>query len=129
NLRWLTAGVAMAAAFGEAGGQAFAGAGTSAGYEPGDGDCAEDATPTGPATIYGKCKAAYWLALQAAAQHHRFSAGWGRIFLPYGPGDSLQRLIPSVLASLTAGRPIETTHGRQLRDFIYAPDAAYLLVR
>lgn len=129
NLRWLQATIAMATAFGETGGRRFVGAGTSAEYDSVDSPCVEDATPIRPTTIYGRCKAACWLALEAAAQHHGFATAWGRIFLPYGPGDPPARLIPSVLTALAEGRPVETTEGRQQRDFIYAPDAADLLVR
>jgi nucleoside-diphosphate-sugar epimerase len=129
NLRWLIGGTAMLTAFGEGGGQRFVGAGSSAEYAGGQQVCAEDTSPIRPASIYGKCKAAHWLAAQAAAQHYRFGAVWGRIFLPYGPGDPPGRLIPTVLSALSEGRPVQTTHGRQLRDFIYAPDAADLLVR
>jgi nucleoside-diphosphate-sugar epimerase len=129
NLRWLQASLAMVAAFGEAGGRCFVGAGSSAEYESGHEQCTEDLTPIQPSTIYGKCKAACWLGAEAAAQYYGFSAAWGRIFLPYGPGDPPGRLIPSVLAALDQQRPVETTHGRQLRDFIYAPDAADLLIR
>jgi nucleoside-diphosphate-sugar epimerase len=129
NLRWLRAGLAMVAAFGEAGGQRFVGAGSSAEYESSHQRCAEDLTPIRPATIYGKCKTACWLGVEATAQHYGFSAAWGRIFLPYGPGDPPGRLIPWVLSALDQKRPVEATHGRQLRDFIYAPDAADLLVR
>jgi nucleoside-diphosphate-sugar epimerase len=129
NFRWLQAGLAMVEAFGEAGGERFLGAGSSAEYQAGHEECSEDLTPIDPSTVYGKCKAACWLGAQAAAQHYGFSAAWGRIFLPYGPGDPPGRLVPSVLAALDQHRPVETTHGRQLRDFIYAPDAADLLVR
>lgn len=129
NLRWLEAGVALLAAFGETGGARFVGAGTSAEYAAGAERCGEDLTPIRPATVYGRCKAACWLAAQAAAQQYGFAAAWGRIFLPYGPGDPAARLVPSVIAALDERRPVETTHGRQLRDFIYAPDAADLLVR
>jgi len=66
--------------------------------------------------------------VQAAAQHHGFSAAWGRLFLPYGAGDPPQRLVPTVLAALVARAPVETTHGNQTRDFIDARDAADLLV-
>lgn len=129
NVDWLQSGTALAFAFGAHGGTRFVGVGSSAEYDPSDLPCVEDKTPIRPATIYGKCKAACWLATQAAAQHHGFSAAWGRLFLPYGPGDPSQRLIPSILASLASGQPVQTTHGAQKRDFIYAPDAADLLVR
>ena len=129
NLDWLKSGTAMALAFGARGGARFVGVGSSAEYAPADVPCIEDKTPIRPATFYGECKAACWQAVQAAAQQHGFSAAWGRLFLPYGPGDSPQRLVPSLLASLLAGKPVKTTHGGQKRDFIYAPDAADLLVR
>jgi nucleoside-diphosphate-sugar epimerase len=129
NADWLQSSAALAFAFGAHGGVRFVGVGSSAEYDPGDVPCVEDETPIRPATIYGKCKAAFWLAAQAAAQLHGFSAAWGRVFLPYGPGDPAQRLVPTVLASLRAGKPVQTTHGAQQRDFIYAPDAADLLVR
>jgi len=129
NVTWLQSTAALAAAFGGQGGARFVGIGSSAEYDPGDRPCVEDETPIRPATIYGKCKADAWLAAQAAGQQHGFSAAWGRLFLPYGPGDPPQRLIPSVLAALRDGKPVRTSHGRQQRDFIYAPDAADLLIR
>jgi nucleoside-diphosphate-sugar epimerase len=129
NFAWLKSTIALAGAFGTHGGARFVGIGSSAEYDPGEQPCVEDATPVRPATIYGKCKAASWLAVQAAAQHHGFSAAWGRLFLPYGPGDPPQRLIPSVLAALRAGQPVQTSPGTQQRDFIHAPDAADLLAR
>jgi nucleoside-diphosphate-sugar epimerase len=129
NVAWLQSTIALAGAFGAHGGTRLVGIGSSAEYDPGDRACVEDETPIRPATIYGKCKAAGWLAVQAAAQQHGFAAAWGRLFLPYGPGDPPQRLIPTVLRALRAGKSVPTTQGRQQRDFIYAPDAADLLVR
>ena len=129
NMDWLTATIAMAGAFGEAGGVRFVGVGSSAEYAPEAGPCREDGTPIRPTSIYGKCKADCWDALQAVGQRLGFSCAWGRVFLPYGPGDAAERLVPSLIAALRAGRSIETTHGRQLRDFIFAPDVAGLLVR
>jgi nucleoside-diphosphate-sugar epimerase len=128
NMDWLQSGIAMAGAFGANGGVRLVGIGSSAEYAASDSACLEDATPIEPATIYGKCKAACWLAVQAAAQQYGFSAAWGRLFLPYGPGDPLPRLIPAVIAALRSDKPVETTHGMQERDFVYAPDAADLFV-
>ena len=129
NLDWLQGGLALARAFGEQGGERFVGIGSSAEYEPGDTPCREDETPIRPASLYGQCKAACRLAVEAAARHHGFSTAWGRLFLPFGPGDTPARLIPSLVAALRAGRTVETSEGRQSRDFIYAPDAADLLAR
>jgi nucleoside-diphosphate-sugar epimerase len=129
NIEWMQATTAMAVAFGANGGTRFVGIGTSAEYDPGEQGCIEDETPIRPSTVYGKCKAATWLAIQAAAQHYGFAAAWARLFLPYGPGDSPHRLIPSIVNSLIASMPVRTTEGLQKRDFIYAPDAAELIVK
>jgi len=63
------------------------------------------------------------------ASCQRKFTGWARMFLPYGPGDSPERLVPSVIEALLSGRPVDLSHGRQERDFVYAPDVADLLVR
>ena len=129
NLDWLAGALALARAFGECGGVRLVGIGSSAEYQPGAELCREDETPIRPASLYGACKAAGWQAIQAVARHHGFSAAWGRLFLPYGPGDAPQRLIPSLVAALRACQTIETTEGRQQRDFILAADAADLFAR
>jgi nucleoside-diphosphate-sugar epimerase len=102
--------------------------GSSAEYDVETGPCMEDATPIRPASLYGQCKAAVWMIIQAYAQRYGFSAAWARVFLPYGPGDEPRRLIPSLLAALSAGKPISVSDGSQVRDFVYAPDVADLLV-
>lgn len=126
NLDWLRASILLAQFFGEQGGQYFVGVGTSAEYAPDEALCYEDKTPINPASIYGQSKAAFWLALQAAAQTHGFNAGWGRVFVPYGAGDPPERLIPMLMGKLSAGEEIKTTHGRQIRDFILVDDIAAL---
>jgi nucleoside-diphosphate-sugar epimerase len=129
NLDWLDASLALVRAFGEHGGQRFVGVGSSAEYGATATACIEDGTPIRPVSVYGQCKAAFWMATQAYAQRYGFSAAWGRVFLPYGPGDEPHRLIPSLLAALTAGTPINVTDGSQVRDFVCAGDVAELLVR
>jgi nucleoside-diphosphate-sugar epimerase len=129
NLDWLEASLALVRTFGEQGGERFVGVGSSAEYAVVAAPCMEDATPIRPVSLYGRCKAAFWMASEAYAQRYGFSAAWGRVFLPYGPGDEPQRLIPSLLAALTAGTPINVTDGGQVRGFVYATDIAELLVR
>lgn len=127
NLDWLDASLALVRSFGEHGGQRLVGVGSSAEYGAVVAPCLEDGTPILPVSIYGQCKAAFWMAMQACAQHYGFSAAWGRVFLPYGAGDEPRRLIPSLLAALTAGTPINVTDGSQVRDFVCAADVAELL--
>lgn len=129
NLEWLSASIAMGRAFGEAGGERFVGLGTCAEYGVCDDPVAEDVAPLAPASIYGKCKLSCWWATSALAQQLDFSAAWGRIFLPYGPGDSSQRLVPSLIRAMDSGDVIPTTEGRQARDFIVSTDVADLLFR
>ena len=128
NVDWMQASIALVRAFAEQGGQRFVGVGSSAEYAPSDTPCDEDRTPLRPASIYGHCKLAVWHAAQGLAQCYKVQAAWGRVFLPYGPGDLPARLIPMALAALRAGKPLPLSQGEQLRDFIYALDAAKLLV-
>lgn len=128
NVDWMQAGIALVRAFAEQGGQHFVGVGSSAEYAPSDAPCDEDRTPLHPVSIYGHCKLALWHAVQALAYHYKMRAAWGRVFLPFGPGDHPARLIPFALAALRARKPLPLSQGEQLRDFIYAPDAAKLLV-
>jgi nucleoside-diphosphate-sugar epimerase len=129
NLDWLEASLALVRAFGEHGGRRFVGVGSSAEYDVEAGPCTEEATPIRPASLYGQCKAACWMATEAYALRYGFSAAWARVFLPYGPGDDPQRLIPSLLAALAAGTPIDVSDGRQVRDFVHVTDIAHLLAR
>jgi nucleoside-diphosphate-sugar epimerase len=128
NLDWLEGGLALAKAFGRHGGRRFVGVGTCAEYDWMADEFVEDATPLRPNSVYGRAKLALWDSVQACAMGYGFSSAWGRLFLPYGPGDAAKRLIPSVVAAIRAGRPVELTEGSQQRDFVYVDDIADLLV-
>jgi nucleoside-diphosphate-sugar epimerase len=129
NRDWLEAGIALVRAFAEQGGQRFVGVGSSAEYASADIPCEEERAALRPASFYGECKLALWEAAQTAAREHGIQAAWGRLFLPYGPGDSPARLIPTVLSHLRAHKVLSLSRGDQKRDFIYAPDAARMFVR
>jgi nucleoside-diphosphate-sugar epimerase len=129
NLEWLQTSLALLRAFGENGGRRFVGVGSASEYRAGAFPCREDESPIAPTTLYGRCKSAFWTAAQDCAQQHGFSAAWARVFMPFGPGDPPGRLIPSLVAAFSAGEPIDVTDGTQIRDFVYAPDVAALLVR
>jgi nucleoside-diphosphate-sugar epimerase len=129
NLDWLQAGLALMRGFGEMGGRRFVGVRTCAEYDWQQTRFVEDETPIRPATLYGKSKAAMWAGAQAFAARYGFSAAWGRIFLPYGPGDSAERLLPMLIGSLLARRPVALGDGTAERDFIHVSDVADLLLR
>lgn len=129
NTDWLNASAHMADIFGKLGGQYFLGLGTCAEYAASEIACKEDQTPIDPNSLYGQTKAEFSKVLQEKANAHNFKAGWLRVFLPYGPGDPWQRLIPHITAKLAAGETVETTHGRQEKDFIHVHDIAEITAR
>lgn len=129
NTLWLDAGIAMLEAFGQVRGQRFVGVGTCAEYDWRADRFVEDETPIEPATLYGRTKAALAERAREMAASYGFSSAWGRVFLPYGPCDARQRLIPTVLDALAHGRTVDLSDGTQERDFIFAGDVADLLTR
>jgi nucleoside-diphosphate-sugar epimerase len=98
-------------------------AGTCAEYEWTGSRLAED-SPRQPGSLYGVCKNALQEIYAAAAEHLRVSAGWGRIFLPYGPHEDSRRVIPTAISQLLRGLPADFSHGKQVRDFIHVEDLA-----
>lgn len=130
NLDWLEGGIGLLRGLVDVGPRRFVGVGTCAEYDwTGDSVmCVEDETPIRPATLYGKAKAALWSAAQAYAEQGGFSAAWGRLFLPYGRGDNEKRLIPSLLRAVRRGERFTLRAAALERDFVFAPDAADLLV-
>jgi nucleoside-diphosphate-sugar epimerase len=128
NFRWLSASQELFRSFYAAGGRRAVGAGTCAEYQWGEADCDEQSTPLHPDSIYGRCKLAASLVLEAAAVAGRGSSAWARMFFPYGPGEPASRFIPSLIRGLLRGEEVACSHGRQIRDFVYVDDAAAGLV-
>lgn len=124
NLRWTEATTQLVEAFCEAGGQQVVLAGTCAEYDWSHGYCREDSTPLNPATLYGTAKdAARRLAMAICAQHH-VPCIWGRVFLPFGTGESSQRLIPSLVEVFLGKHPPFGVNAPAYRDFLHASDVA-----
>ena len=99
-------------------------AGTCAEYDWSKGLCDEASTPLNPATFYGVCKNALQATAAAYCKMKDISFAWGRVFLLYGPGESPQRLVPSVIRACLAGTAAACSHGRQIRDFLHVSDVA-----
>ncbi len=128
NLRWLSASVHLLTSFAEAGGFRAVFTGTCFEYDQSWGLFSESETPAAPNTLYATCKNALREVMLAFAKQAGLSAAWGRIFYLYGPYESEQRLVPSVIRSLLKGERAKCTHGRQIRDFLYVEDVADAVV-
>lgn len=128
NLDWAAATLDLARLFHEAGGTRMVVAGSCAEYDwspdaLGDGLCRERDTPCRPATLYGMAKLAACELTSAYAARSGMSHAWGRLFLAYGPFEAEPRLVPSVVRSLLAGKPVRLGDGERVRDFMDARDA------
>ena len=128
NFRWVEAGQHLLKAFAEQGGQRVVGVGSCAEYDWHQGHCSELATPLRPVSTYGSCKHAFQLMLTAFCKQAGLGAAWGRLFFLYGPHESRERLVASVIRSILREEPALCSHGRQIRDFLYVRDAADALV-
>jgi nucleoside-diphosphate-sugar epimerase len=128
NARWLAASLALLQHFREHGGRRAVMAGTCAEYDWSHGVCFESLTPLRPTTPYGSCKNALGEALCRHGVGEGLSTAWGRVFFLYGPGEPAPRLVPSVIRALSLGETARCTHGRQVRDYLHASDAASAFV-
>lgn len=129
NLRWAEATTRLVEAFCAAGGQQVVIAGTCAEYDWAHGYCREDSTPLNPATLYGTAKDATRRLVMAVCAQHQVPCAWGRIFLPYGQGESTNRLIPSLIDVFRGGRAPFGVSATAYRDFLHASDVAEGFVR
>jgi nucleoside-diphosphate-sugar epimerase len=129
NLEWVRASLDLLAAFREAGGTRVVSAGSCLEYDWTYGFCTEDRTPLAARTLYGTSKHALQLRLSEMSASGAFSSAWGRIFFLYGPHEHPDRLVASVIRSILAGQPALTSHGRQVRDYLYAADVADAFVK
>jgi len=125
NFDWVRASLDLVTAFRSVGGTRVITAGSCLEYDWNAGVCSEDGTPLAPHTIYGTCKNALQLLTAAMIPN----SAWGRIFFLYGPHEHPDRLVSSVIRSILAGQPARTSHGKQVRDYLYAGDVADAFVR
>jgi nucleoside-diphosphate-sugar epimerase len=131
NVLWVEATLRLLRGFAAAGGRRAVLAGTCAEYEWSSLEPYREIatplappTPLAPATLYGTAKHATQLVSTAFAAEVGLELAWGRIFIPYGPGEAGGRLLASVTRALLAGAPAPVTDGAQVRDFMYVQDVA-----
>ncbi len=97
--------------------------GSSAEYSDSDAPNREEdaCLPTLP---YGLSKLAETLRARQLALEHGLPTRVARLYIPFGPLDAPDKLVPSVVACLRAGRPIDLSPCLQARDFVHVEDVA-----
>ncbi|MBK9238269.1 MAG: NAD(P)-dependent oxidoreductase [Rhodoferax sp.] len=128
NLRWVEASVRLVEAFCAHGGQQVVLAGSCAEYDWTEGYCREDHTSEQAATLYGTAKDATRRLVMAICAQHQVPCAWGRVFLPFGAGEGVQRLIPSLISVFRGQRPAFGVNASAYRDFLHASDVAQAFV-
>jgi nucleoside-diphosphate-sugar epimerase len=126
NVEWVQHSLQLVRAFVRCGGRRLVILGTCAEYDwsAASGALVEAGSPLVPATLYGVTKDALRRVASAYAQQEQVELAWGRLFSPYGPREAAGRLVPSLVRSLLAWRPIATGGGERVRDFMYVEDVA-----
>ena len=124
NLRWVDATVRLTEAFCLAGGQQVVLAGTCAEYDWSYGYCIEANTPLNPTTLYGTAKDVTRRLVSAVCAEHQVPCAWGRIFLPYGPGEDSRRLIPALTDVFNGKGAPFGVNATAFRDFLHVEDVA-----
>lgn len=129
NNSFESASQALVTEFYNGGGKKAVIAGTSAEYDwKSGGRLMARTSALSPATLYGQAKLNLFRALDEQTKQNPGSLAWGRIFWLYGEGEVLNRLVSSAFHSLIQGRPFQTTHGQQRRDFLHVEDVARAFV-
>jgi nucleoside-diphosphate-sugar epimerase len=84
----------------------------------------EESTPLAPQRMYGACKNSLREILEIFCRKTPMQLVWARLFYLYGPGEKKERLVPTVIRSLLAGKTAHCLGGDLVRDFLYVEDAA-----
>ncbi len=137
NPRWLAASESLLDAFIRHGGVRAVMAGSCAEYDWSRAAvCDESSSPLvdaavggSPPAAYALCKLALGRTLAATARRAGISSAWGRIFFQYGPHESRERLVASVIVNLLARREALCSLGVQVRSFLHVADVGAAFAR
>jgi nucleoside-diphosphate-sugar epimerase len=80
-----------------------------------------------PTTLYGESKLAGTQSLTKFCRKNGLRGVTARLFAVYGPGESRERLVPTLIEN--TGEAIPLTAGMHKRDFVYVEDVAEGLLR
>ena len=88
----------------------------------------DERAPCTPNTAYGFAKHACILHALAMRTLAGADVAVARLFGVYGPGEAPGRLIPHLVARLSAGAPVDLSDGSQVRDFVHVDDVCAVLI-
>jgi len=130
NDQWRAATQALAEASAEAGVERFVAAGTCAEYSwnAAPVPLVDGETPLEPATPYGVAKCAAHRAIADVGANSGLSYAWARVYFLCGRHEKSGRLVPDVIAGLSAGQPVPLSEGSQRIDLVAASDVARAFV-
>jgi nucleoside-diphosphate-sugar epimerase len=123
NLTCLKGSLDLAQGALAAGVRRFIGIGTCAEYDLTDGSVYPD-SPLRPTNLYAAAKAGLFQTLSQFLPQQGVSFLWARLFYLYGEGEHPDRLVPYLRRELAAGRSVQLSSGRQIRDYLAIEEAA-----
>ncbi|MDH1700759.1 NAD-dependent epimerase/dehydratase family protein [Comamonas terrigena] len=93
-------------------------------------DLISEATPVGPATLYGASKLYCEKMIEAFSVERGISHAILRLGHIYGPGEeAYQKMLPLTIANVVLGHPVQLFgSGEELRSFIYIDDVVTSLI-
>lgn len=80
-------------------------------------------------STYGKAKLNATNLLMETFKKENFPAVVLRLYIAYGPHQSINRFIPEVINSCLKNNEFNCSHGQQIRDFIYINDLVDLIYK
>jgi nucleoside-diphosphate-sugar epimerase len=130
NVLWVERSLRLVRAFASAGGRRAVMIGSCAEYDwSSAGEPLEETrSPLRADTLYGAAKDGLRRVSEAYAAEQGIELAWARLFHLYGPREAPGRLVSSIVAALLAGETVDTTSGRQRRDFMHVEDVAGALL-
>lgn len=124
NFSWVDSTIKLVYAFCATNGQHIVMAGSCAEYDWSEGRCDDENTQLNPNSIYGICKDVARRRAKLICNQFDVSCAWGRVFFPFGPGQSTHHLIPSLINYFQGKRAPFAIDTEAYRDFMYISDVA-----
>ena len=124
NIDWLAASLHLIKCFCEAGGRKLLCNGTVSEYDFSYGYLQEDMTPLANKSLHGQSKASLYNVISRYASQNNIEFKWPRIFNLYGPPETPQRLMPSVINACLRGEDVKVSDCLKFQDYLHVEDTA-----